>query len=1474
MPVIYESRNPLGDINAATAHEVMVGATPMGWYQQQPDLDGKVVICFINQVPVMRAEWSSALGSGDVALFVVLPRGGNSNPLRLILMLAVMTFAAWAVGPAGLGLNGLAAAGVKLGITMVGSMLVNQIMPTPALPSTQQTPEPSPTYSLRGQSNMARLGQPIPAHYGRHIIWPDLISRPYYEYEADEQWYNIICCAGWGKISAELWKFGDIDIMAMPAADVQYQIAYPGQQITIIPNTVYTSADLAGTELTDVASASSYANPPSSVVTQLAVDIAFNGLGYINNSGGVDSRTVSIEIQAQRVDDAGTALGSWTTLKTEVFTAGTVDTIRRTVKMTVAAGRYAVHLRRTTAKSTDTRTRDAAIWGGLRGYDFSPRNYGDVTLVACRIKATKVLSEQSLQQLNFVGTRWLQKWTGSAWAALAASRSIVWAFADLYLSANAGRQTADTLLLAELKTLDAQLDALGHYFDYRFDQGGMKLGEAMQIAARAGRSLMFQSSGYWRMVRDKTQTTPVQMFTADNIKDFHVDIQAPQDYEPDALVGQFIDSDTWQTDTLTYTEVASPVNPENVDFPGITGRTHAWSELVYLWRANRRRETGYLVTGMEGRIPTLYDLVAVCPDGINWGYWGILYSNTSISNPLPFSSGKMMLRNSTGGTMGVYSITVTGGGYTVSGLPAQTYNNEKEPIYYIAGETTADIINCRVTGVKPQDNDMVRIDFVVEDSNVYATDPDAPPAPVDNGGGIIGDVLDLPWFRSSVSPDGDKYAVNLTWGAVNAASSYVVDARPDTSSAWSRIFADAKLACTHSVTAGVWHYRAAAISGQAGPYSLLDVTVGSDAITLPPPAAAIESAWTGAVLRIKWTLVAGAAKYRVIVYDTATMTARRTRDVVGDNWQYTYQDATDDGGPWRALTIRVWSLDATGNLSATYSTVVASNPQAAALTGIAVTAFAGVVSITYTWPTGTDMAGVLVYMSPTSGFTPSAATLKYDGQDAVIGIPVTYGSTWYVKVAAYDLWGKDSLTYSSQYAVTAALINPVDLVDGLEPVQIVTSLPAVGTWTGSKVISLNGVLYQLINGAWEPMVDAGKLSGQINPQQLVDGLEPVQIVTSLPAVGTWTGSKVISLNGVLYQIISGAWTPLVDASKLSGMITATQITDGAISTPKLAANAVTANELAANSVIAAKIQAGAISADKIAANAISSDKIAANAITATKIAAGVVTAGALATDSVIAAKIQAGAISADKIAANAIATDKLMANAVTSDKISVSQLSAISAAMGVVTTGKMQNASGRAVFNLDASGSTNFIQFKNAAGDSLFNVNADGKCGFTGALGIRDPESGLQLFAVGQQSDYQSYITDAQNPTTANGSVAFVGPSSHAAHPVARRCRSSTFPGYNGQNLTILVTATAVVDHHFSLWYAYYNENVWRHLVGTYDPVGGDGSVTLTHVASLSLANNDALLFCCTSSDSAKAVYDSGKKYLRNLSISAAAVNI
>lgn len=159
-------------------------------------------------------------------------------------------------------------------------------------------------------------------------------------------------------------------------------------------------------------------------------------------------------------------------------------------------------------------------------------------------------------------------------------------------------------------------------------------------------------------------------------------------------------------------------------------------------------------------------------------------------------------------------------------------------------------------------------------------------------------------------------------------------------------------------------------------------------------------------------------------------------------------------------------------------------------------------------------------------------------------------------------------------AVTGAKIaaNSVDtakIVDG----SITTSKIQDGAVTGAKIAQ-----------------------GAITPDKLSSGvLGAIAVFSTLPTYNSSTypvGTLIYVTSTQKYYYSTGtAWAELLDASKLYGTINTNQIADNAISTAKIQNSAITNTKLAANSVATANIQDGAVTNAKIAAGAVTPDKI-------------------------------------------------------------------------------------------------------------------------------------------------------------------------------------------------------------------------------------------------------------------------------------------
>ena len=299
-------------------------------------------ICIFNGAPLMRADWETTrVGPGDVCAFVAVPAGGGGgggkNPLRTVLSIAIMVagfYVGAAYGPALAQAAGFTATEAAFGavtygqlfgglasgaVTLVGAALTSFLVPPgkPAAPSLNwggvASPAASPTYSLAGQGNQARLGQPIPCQYGRHLVYPDLVGDPYQEYAANEQFLFSLFCLGQGEYANEAVRIANTPIANF--AEVETEIVAPDGDVTLFWPHVYVPPEVAGqtllapNELTaggDGFIGPFTANPVDTSATHVGFDVvAPRGLYYANDSGGLDSKTVQWRVEARAIDDGG-----------------------------------------------------------------------------------------------------------------------------------------------------------------------------------------------------------------------------------------------------------------------------------------------------------------------------------------------------------------------------------------------------------------------------------------------------------------------------------------------------------------------------------------------------------------------------------------------------------------------------------------------------------------------------------------------------------------------------------------------------------------------------------------------------------------------------------------------------------------------------------------------------------------------------------------------------------------------------------------------------------------------------------------------------------------------------------------------------------------------------------------------------------------------------------------------------------------
>ncbi|MBB4465438.1 TipJ family phage tail tip protein [Rhizobium leguminosarum] len=366
---------------------------------------------------IERAYWSRVYPHEGVQVVLrVIP---GKNALRSILQI-VVSIAAVAIGAifaaplaGALGIStGLASAVIGLGVTVLGGMLINALIPPPRPKTRSDADRGSPVYAISGWRNEYRPGGVIPFPLGSHRYAPPYACPPYSEVVGDSHYIRAVFIGGYGPVLWDDLRIGETSIDEFQSVTKEIRNGWSNDNtLTFYPRQVF--EENINAELTrplprsaggDVISGASIETPVKRATGldawQISIIFSFPGGLVQYNDDGV-AQTVQVNFRV-RYRIAGTE--AWTTHASFGFISKKAEGFFRQYTFQLPArGRYEIEITRLTDEHVSPKIQSRSMFAVLQTIRPEyPLNFDKkLALVAVRALATHQL-QGSLDSFNAI----------------------------------------------------------------------------------------------------------------------------------------------------------------------------------------------------------------------------------------------------------------------------------------------------------------------------------------------------------------------------------------------------------------------------------------------------------------------------------------------------------------------------------------------------------------------------------------------------------------------------------------------------------------------------------------------------------------------------------------------------------------------------------------------------------------------------------------------------------------------------------------------------------------------------------------------------------------------------------------------------------------------------------------------------------------------------------------------------------------
>ncbi|MGN5619255.1 phage tail protein [Acinetobacter sp. Brlt_5] len=178
----------------------------------------------------------------------------------------------------------------------------------------------------------------------------------------------------------------------------------------------------------------------------------------------------------------------------------------------------------------------------------------------------------------------------------------------------------------------------------------------------------------------------------------------------------------------------------------------------------------------------------------------------------------------------------------------------------------------------------------------------------------------------------------------------------------------------------------------------------------------LQSAFEGTSFKVQWQSTAGATGYVVQILSGGVLL--REVETTNTDYSYSMEEAKIDGIQ-RAYTVRVASKN--GSIVSTFAELNISNPVPPQLLNVYTSATANSITVTWIPSEVPDLKDYQVWISTNANFDPDTTAARWTGTEnacTITGLQST--TTYYVRVAARDVWKPTSWNYSSRITQATA----------------------------------------------------------------------------------------------------------------------------------------------------------------------------------------------------------------------------------------------------------------------------------------------------------------------------------------------------------------------------------------------------------------------------------------------------------------------